>query len=190
MGGIIYYDFTSAEAFALNEIAGAVAAAQAWQWRGVQVDSTLPAPMKRLDRRAQGRVEADLAEVLRAWPGGTMRVPPGLPNTRVALQAVAAVDRMHAARADAFRTALFRAYWQGGRDLSELTVVREVAATAGVPPWVDFENQAAQAAQVGWELEWKAERLGGVPRVIRSDGQILWGFRGEAESRAFLTGGT
>ena len=183
---VIFYDFTSAESFAVHEIAREVARADEIAWRGVQVDETLPVPMTILDRRARSRIEMDISDARKAWPAGRLELPKGLPNTKFALQAVASVERMHRTRADDFRAHLFRAYWWLGEDISDRTVVRRIADEAGVPPWAELEHQGAQAAQVSWELEWKAERLGGVPRVIRSDGQILWTMKSEAEAREFL----
>jgi len=187
VSAIIYYDFTSAESFVLNEIVQAIPGAPGIAWRGVQADPTLPPLMTALNRRALARLELEIADATRAKPDVQMALPGGKPNTRRALQAVASVGRMHAARGTDFRTALFREYWWMGHDLSDMAVIRRVAAQVGVPPWVDFERQSAQSEQVSWELAWQAERLGGVPRVIRSDGQILWGVSSESEVRAFLT---
>lgn len=184
----IYYDFTSSEAFAIHEIAREVLPADRVTWRGVQVDATLPTPMPVLDRRARERLDMDVSDARKAWPAGRLETPRGMPNTKIALQAVASVERMHRARADELRSRLFRAFWWEGIDLSDRAAVRRLADDAGVPPWADLENQGAQAQQVGWELEWKAERLGGVPRVIREDGQILWRVSSEAEARQFLGG--
>lgn len=186
VSAIIYYDFTSAESFVLNEIVRAIKATHEIVWRGVQADPTLPALMAALNRRALARLELEIADATRAKPDVQLALPSGKPNTRRALQAVASVERMHAARGTDFRTALFREYWWMDHDLSDMAVIRRVAAQVGVPPWVDFEHQAAQAEQVSWELAWQTERLGGVPRVIRSDGQILWGVSSESDAREFL----
>jgi 2-hydroxychromene-2-carboxylate isomerase len=184
----IYYDFTSAESFAIHEIARDTLPHDQVEWRGVQVDESLPIPMVVLDRRARERLEMDVSDAKKAWSGARMFTPRGMPNTKLALQAVASVERMHRTRADEFRSRLFRAYWWEGSDLSDRAVVRQVADDAGVPPWADLEHQGSQAAQVAWELQWKSERFGGVPRVIRSDGQILWKLKAESEVRTFLAG--
>lgn len=186
MSAIIYYDFTSAESFALSEIVLARGGAPTIEWRGVQADPTLPPLMAALSRRSTERLEVEVADALRANPDMQIALPKGKPNTRRALQAVASVERMHALRANDFRSILFHEYWWFGHDLSDAAVIRDAAAQAGVPPWVDLEHLSAQSAQVSWELEWKAERLGGVPRVIRSDGQILWGVTNEADTQSFL----
>ena len=187
MRATIYYDFTSAESFAIHEIARSVVPCIEIAWRGVQVDAALPTPMAVLDRRGRGRIEMDILDARKAWAKGRLEVPRGLPNTKLSLQAVASVERMHRARADEFRTRLFQAFWWIGEDISDRAVVRTIANDAGVPPWVELEHQAAQATQVAWELEWKAERLGGVPRVIRDDGQILWRIKSEAEVRKLFS---
>jgi 2-hydroxychromene-2-carboxylate isomerase len=182
----IYYDFTSPEAFAVHEIARGAPGADAIEWRGVQVDASLPVPMTLFDRRARERLEMDINDVKKVWRGGRLEVPRGMPNTKLALQSVASVERMHRARAEAFRVQLFQSYWWRGADISDIAVVRRAAIDAGVPPWAELEHQGAQAEQVSWELAWKTERLGGVPRVIREDGQILWRIRSDDEVRTFL----
>lgn len=188
MSLIIYYDFTSAESFALSEILRDLTGLPAVEWRGVQMDPTLPPLMRAFDRRALGRLEMEIEEVRPLVPGTRFVTPRGRPNTRRALQAVASVERMQAARAAALRRQLFQEYWWNGADLSNVATVRRIADAAGVPPWVELEHQAAQSTQVGWELQWQAERLGGVPRILRPDGQILWTIRDVATVRAFVTG--
>ncbi len=184
---IIYYDFTSVESFVVNEIAQGLPTADALAWRGVQVAPTLPVPAMILERRARERLEIEILDAVRVLPQLKAKLPTRLPNTRAALQAVASVERMHRMRADAFRTALFRAYWERDVDISDRIAIIEIASDSGVPPWVECDHQAAQAAQVSWELDWQAARLGGVPRVIRSDGQILWTVKDAAAVQAFLS---
>ena len=113
----------------------------------------------------------------------------GKPKTKRALVAVTAVARMHPVRAGEFRAALFRAYWRDGEDLSARGVVQYIADETGVPRWVDLEDTAAAGTLTKWELDWRTERLGGVPRAIRPDGQILWSVKDAQSAREFLLGG-
>ena len=202
LSGIIYYDFTSVEAFALSEIAASFAASVAsvasvvpsvagaaeFEWRGVEADPGLPVPMIALDRWEAARLEVDVGQMVRRVPSLNVIQPTGRPNTRHALHAVASVARAHAARAGEFRVRLFREYWNGRADISSRAVVQKMADEAGVPRWVDLEDVEAGASLERWELDWRTERLGGVPRAIRSDGQILWGVKDEASTREFLLG--
>ncbi|MEA3245004.1 MAG: DsbA family protein [Gemmatimonadota bacterium] len=189
MSLIVYYDFTSPDSFALSEILLAMPGCPPVEWRGVQMEPGAPVQMVRHDRRAIDRLEMDLVATRRAAPDVRLHVPRGRPNTRVALQAVVAVERMHAVRAESLRTAVFRGYWWDSADLSDVATLRRLADEAGVPPWVDLASQAAQATQVGWELQWQVERLGGVPRVIREDGEILWQVESPATVARFVGGG-
>ena len=188
MATIAYYDFTSIESFALSEVAASLDPAPDMEWRGVEIEPGLPTPMRMLDRRSQERMEVDAPNDV--WRNAAFGIvmPNGRPNTRRALTAVAVVARMNSTRANAFRVALFRAYWRDGEDLSLRAVIQFVADHAGVPRWVDLEDAGAAASLASWELDWRTERLGGVPRAIRADGQILWSVKDEASAREFLLG--
>jgi len=89
-------------------------------------------------------------------------------------------------RAAPFRDALYRAYWRVGADLSEMAVLHRVADAVGVPRAVELDDPDAADIVENWELDWATERLGGVPRVIRGDGKILWGLRPRGEIAAFF----
>jgi 2-hydroxychromene-2-carboxylate isomerase len=182
----VYSDFTSAECYGLNEQLVALGMSGAVHWRGVQVDPTLAVPMRSLDRRALDRIEDEIGEVLRRVDAAVMHLPRGRPNTRRAIVAVASVMRQQPARAAVFRDSLFRAYWCDGTDLSVAAEVQRVADAAGVPRFVSLDHPAAEETVENWDLDWAIERLGGVPRVIRSDGRILWGLKPMHEATAFF----
>lgn len=185
---IIYYDFTSAECFALSEIVRELPEPPSAEWRGVQGNPALPPAMGSFDRWALGRMEMELVEVRKFAPRLRIEPPLGRPNTCRALQAVASVERMHPAKAHALRIMLFQEYWWNGTDISDDAMLHRIAVASGIPPWVDLAHPAAQATQVGWELQWQSERLGGVPRILRSDGQILWTIRDAITVEAFVRG--
>ena len=115
-----------------------------------------------------------------------MNLPGGKPNTARAIVALASVIQQHPATAPAFRDALYRAYWHEGADLSVMAELQRVADFAAVPRSVDLDHPEASDTVENWELDWALERLGGVPRVIRGDGQILWGLRAMDEAAAFF----
>lgn len=188
LSSIVYYDFNSVESFALSEIAASLADSPNLDWRGVETEPGAPVPMAALDRWEAGRLEVDVGQMVRRVPWLTVIQPTGRPNTLGALHAVASVARAHSVRAGAFRARLFREYWNGRADISARAVVRRIADESGVPRWVDLEDATAGASLERWELDWRTERLGGVPRAIRSDGQILWGVKDEASVRTFLLG--
>ncbi len=183
---IVYSDFTCAECYGLNEQLVALGLGAAVQWRGVQIEPSLAVPMRPLDRRALDRLEDEIVEVRRRQEGATMQLPRGKPNTRRAIVAVASVARRQPALAALFRDAIYRAYWQDGTDLSAMAELQRLADSTGVPRFVELDHPDADEVVDSWDLEWATERLGGVPRVIRGDGKILWGLKPLHEARTFF----
>ncbi len=182
----VYSDFTCPECYGLNEQLVALGVGGAVLWRGVQVEPALATPMRSLDRRALDRIDDEITETLRRVGDTVMHLPRGKPNTRKAIVAVASVMRQQPARAALFRDALFRAYWRDGTDLSVMGEIQAVADRAGVPRFVQLDDPDADEMVENWDLDWATERLGGVPRVIRSDGKILWGLKSMIDATNFF----
>jgi predicted DsbA family dithiol-disulfide isomerase len=186
----LYTDFTCAECYALNEYLASFGMGARLQWKGVQLEPALPDMMKTLDRRSLARLEDEIDEAKRRAPELEVAVPRGKPNSRRAIVATASVMRKHPSRAAAFRNALYRAYWLAGTDLSLPAELQRVADGAGVPRLVELDHPDALEMADEWEVDWATERLGGVPRVIRGDGKILWGLKPAAELAAFFLAGS
>jgi predicted DsbA family dithiol-disulfide isomerase len=185
----LYTDFTCVECYALNEYLISFGVGPALRWRGVQHEPTLPAEMRVLDRRALAQIEDEIDEVKRRANDLQITAPRGKPNSRRAILAVASVMRQHPSRVAAFRNGLYRAYWRDGTDLSVPARLQGIADAAGVPRFVDLDHPDAPETADEWEADWATERLGGVPRVIRGDGKILWGLKPAAELAAFFLAG-
>ena len=182
----VYSDFTSAECYGLNEQLADLGIGAHVTWRGVQTDPELASPMRTLDRRALDRIEDEIAEVRRRLDGVLIHLPRGKPNTRRAIVAVASVMRQQPARAALFRDTLYRAYWRDGTDLSSAAELQRLADASAVPRFVELDHPDAEETAENWDLDWATERLGGVPRVIRSDGRILWGLKPTREVSSFF----
>jgi 2-hydroxychromene-2-carboxylate isomerase len=182
----LYSDFTHPECYGLNEQLIALGASSVVNWRGVEHEPGLPVPMKLLERRMVSQLEDAIEEIRRRVPGIEIERPPGKPNTARAIVAVASVVRAHPSKAAEYRDRLFRAYWRKSLDLSEPAELQRVADDAGVPRSVELDDPEATELVENWELDWATERLGGVPRVIRGDGKILWGLRARDEVAAFF----
>jgi len=156
-------------------------------WRGVQHDPSLPVPPRVGDRRVARALEDDVEAVRMQAPEVEIAAPPFKPNTRRAIAAVAAVHRQHAPRASEFQQALAVALWVRGEDISDGAVINTVAAWAGVPGWVDLDGPAGHRLADEWEMDWVTRRLGGVPRLVRPDGRVLWGLAAVGEIADFFS---
>ena len=183
----VFSDFTTAECYALNEQLAAVGVGTTVLWKGVQLDPTAASPMRPLDRRARDHLDDELQSMRRFAPDLAFTVPKGKPKSERAILAVASVMRLNISRASAFRDAVFRAYWRDGTDISVKAELQRIADSVGVPRFIELDHPDAEETVDGWELDWATERLGGVPRVIRGDGKILWGLRPANELNEFFS---
>lgn len=183
----LYADFTTAECYALNEQLVALGVSGAVRWCGVQHVPGLPEPMRPFDRRGQDQVLDEVEQIARQAANLRIAVPVGRPNTSKAIIAVASVLLKASSRAAAFRDAIYRAYWRDGVDISVMRELQGIADRSGVPRFVQLDHPDGEELAEAWELDWATERLGGVPRVIRSDGRILWGLRPHDDAAAFFS---
>jgi len=183
---IFYADLNCPYSYALSVRLEVIGVMEHCEWRGVQHDPSLPMPPRFGDRRMMRALEDDVDVVHREAPEIELTAPPIKPNTRRAIAAIAAVHRQHAPRATAFRRALGSALWVRGEDISDGTVINAVAAWAGVPGWVDLDGPAGHRLADEWDMDWVTRRLGGVPRLVRPDGRVLWGLASPGEIADFF----
>jgi predicted DsbA family dithiol-disulfide isomerase len=113
---------------------------------------------------------------LAAQVGLQLRLHDRLINSRPAL--AAAEFARERGRFDAMHQALFRAYWDEGRDVSDLAVLREVAARVGVD--VPAMEQAIAQDRFGDYLDARraeAEELmiNGIPAHVIDDRYLVMG---------------
>lgn len=183
----LYADLNCPFSHALSERLEALGMMDRCDWRGVQHDPSLPVPPRLGDRRQVRMLEDDVDAVRHAAPDVEMFAPPMKPNTRRAIAAVAAVHRQHAPRAAAFRRALGAALWVRGEDISDGAVINAVATWASVPGWVDLDGPLGYRIADEWDMDWVTRRLGGVPRLVRPDGRVLWGLASAADIHEFFS---
>jgi hypothetical protein len=183
---ILYADLNCPFSHALCERMESLGVMDRCDWRGVEHDPSLPVPPRLGDRRVMRALEDDVDAVRRAAPDVSITAPPIKPNTHRAIAAVAAVLRQHAPRATVFRRALGTALWARGDDISDGTVINAVAAWAGVPGWVDLDGPPGHRLADEWDMDWVTHRLGGVPRLVRPDGRVLWGLAAAGDIANFF----
>ena len=122
-----------------------------------------PRPGRRLP--APGLEPVRLPNGARAWP--TLRLPPVQPRSRMAHEATAFARS--AGRADAAAEALFRAFFEHGRDIGEPEVLIATGREAGLD--ADALRRALDEGRFTAEVladEAEAQRLGlsGVPALV------------------------
>ena len=103
-----------------------------------------------------------------------MRQPPRMPNTRRAL--AAAEYARERGRLDAFRRGAMDAYWRDGLDLEDASVIRAVAAAAGLEsaPTAAAMNDSVYLARVDdVRREASAAGVRGIPTFFLGDEVVV-----------------
>ena len=154
------------------------------EWRGIEHEPDLPAPMDENDEELAEELAAEVAAVRARAPEVPIELPPGKPKTARAIAAAAAAERVDRGRARAFRHAMYRAFWIDGADLSQPGVLAEIAARQGFEPVVLGPDELRVT---NWRLDWERSPLRGVPLLVRADGEALYGLK-DLETLAAFTG--
>lgn len=140
--------------------------AVAIRWRAFELR---PDPVPTLDPDGEylHRVWGEAVYPMAAARGMVLRLPPVQPRSRLAHETAAFARER--GRFDAVHEGLFRAFFQDGRDLADVSVLRDVAAGAGLDPDA-LDAALAEGRHTAGVLaeEEAARRLGltGVPAAV------------------------
>jgi len=181
---VVFSDPNCPFCYAIEERLHALGLDDRVQWCGVQHAPHLPVPMAPADRVLAEELPDEVRAVRARAPEVDIAVPPGKPNTELAIHYGAAALRTHPAAGRRFVRSMYRAFWTDGRDLSDPAVLAALADDAGLgglrPDAVDV------AVADGWQQTWQHTGLAGVPLIMRADGKILFGLVDRDELRDFL----
>jgi predicted DsbA family dithiol-disulfide isomerase len=135
---------------------------------GVEREKVLPPAYR---ARAEDGVRRMAAQV-----GLTMTTHSRLINSRPALQA--AEFAREQGRFDAMHEALFKAYWEKGKDVSDVAVLREVSGRVGVDP--DGMEAAVREDRYGDYLDARRQEaeelmITGIPAHLIADRYLVMG---------------
>ena len=87
-------------------------------------------------------------------------------------------------KAHRFATSLYRVFWQHGTDISNLSVIQDLACGAGIPD-LSITGQAAERVRA-WYGAWMDRGVGSVPDLIREDGESITGLVDVDTLRRFI----
>ncbi len=148
-GAYFYGDLNCPFCYAENERIVRLGVGAALSFRGVEHLPDLPTPWQPSDEGVRAEVE----RLRHRAPDVEIVVPPGHPNTRLALSAIADASALDAAAASQLRTALFRALWRDGRDVSDPQVVADLWALHGLGEYAPTREGPRQVRL--WTVAWR-----------------------------------
>ena len=179
----LYTDYACPFCHALNERIVQADLEAEFEWRGVQLDASLPVPMAPARPELGLEIDRDLAVLAERAPECRIVRPVGKPNTATANLWSAAAERVDRDRARVFRRALYHALWTQGRDLSDpevLDVLREFAEL----PVLEIDGTDERRV-TDWQRSWFANvRL--APAMIARSGERYVGLMSTTELRSFV----
>lgn len=167
----LFSDFNCPFCYALHERLHDLKLINRCEWRGVQHASYLPRPMKPWQGSLGAELRHEVAVVQRLAPGLMIKLPPGKPNTRLAIERATGLLIRDRTRGMEFVRQVYRAFWCEGRDISDPQVLRELSDESVEEGATDNIRRRAQE----WEAAWHATGQAGVPLIVAPDGDLLVG---------------
>jgi predicted DsbA family dithiol-disulfide isomerase len=171
---VLYTDLNCPFCYATERRLDALGAHDLVEWRGIEHEPDLPVPMLTDDPDLTAELSEEVTSVQSRAPEVEIALPPGKPNTALAVRAAAAAERLDPERSRLFRQSLYESFWVGGRDISQRDLIDELASASGI----ELELRPEDDVRVtSWRLDWERSPLRGVPLLVRDDGEVLYGLK-------------
>jgi predicted DsbA family dithiol-disulfide isomerase len=181
---VLYTDLNCPFCYATEQRLGAMGAHDRVEWRGVEHEPDLPVPMLTGDEELNAELADEVAQVRSRAPEVEITQPAGKSNTAHALEFAAAAERLDPDRGRDVRHAIYRAFWAEGLDISRPEVLADIAGRHGL---TNVEVRPEDKMRVtSWRLDWERSPLRGVPLLVRSDGEVLYGLKDPETLAAFV----
>jgi predicted DsbA family dithiol-disulfide isomerase len=184
---ILYSDFNCPFCYAMHERLHDLQFIARCEWRGVQHAPQLPRPMKPWQGSLDAELRHEVTFVQRLAPGLPIALPPGKPNTRLAIEQAAALLRRDRSHGMAFVRETYRAFWCEGRDISDPAVLRQLLEQGeGSTESLGAINDESRQVSQEWETAWHLTGQAGVPLIVSSEGGLLVGCAPPEDIRRFF----
>ena len=186
----LYSDFNCPFCYAMHERLHEMDLIARCEWRGVQHASHLPRPMKPWQGSLEAELRHEVAVVQRLAPGLPIALPPGKPNTKLAIEQAVALLRRDPSDMMEFVRETYRAFWCEGRDISDSGVLRQLVEKVGgsSESMGSIDGEDRRVAQE-WEAAWHVTGQAGVPLIVSPDHYLLVGCAPEEQIRQFFNQG-
>jgi 2-hydroxychromene-2-carboxylate isomerase len=135
-------------------------------------------------------LKREVEMVRRLAPEVPIALPPGKPNSRPAISAVARALTIDVTAASEFLQSLYRLFWIEGQDISDDLLLQREAERHGFTPTQIAGRSAIPIDHTlrAWEEEWNETEHQGVPLFQRPDHRLLVGLVPLESLRRFLAG--
>ena len=184
---LLYSDFNCPFCYALHERLYEENVLERCEWRGVQHASHLPRPMKPWQGMLGAELRHEVTVVQRLAPGLPIALPPGKPNTRLAIEFAMALQERDQSHMMPFVRETYRAFWCEGKDISDPEVLKQlVEQVGGSLERIGTINEEDQLLAKLWDAAWRNTGQAGVPLLVSPDGDLLVGCVPSDQIRRFF----
>ncbi len=182
----VYADLNCPYCYALNERLEQMGKAQSVNWLPIE-----HAP----DLYEHSFTDVDKQELIREVddvavkaPDISLILPPTRPNSRQASKLLATIMRSSPEKAVKFRTAVYRALWQQGDDISTSEVLEKILLAVGLPRLQPIS--AADNDLLSWHTAWELGQFArNIPSLESSNNFKLLGLPATEQLEKFLSSG-
>lgn len=152
------------------------------RWQGFELHPDTPASGRRLPKQDAGRIWGGYKRLISDWDlPVAKKPPPAIPNTRLALQL--AEQARAAGRLNAYREAVYHAFWAEARDISDPAVLGALAQVSGFAPTDRIAH--AQRQLIDARTEAHATGVSAVP-AFRIGERVLHGLQDDEMLERFF----
>ena len=184
---ILYSDFNCPFCYALHERLYEENVLARCEWRGVQHASHLARPMKPWQGMLGAELRHEVTVVQRLAPGLPIALPPGKPNTKLAIEQAVTLLQRDRSQGMTFVRETYRAFWCDGKDISDPEVLGQLAEQAGgSSESMDATSAASRQVAQEWETAWHRTGQAGVPLMVSPEGDLLVGCVPRDQIRRFF----
>ncbi len=180
---VVYGDFNCPFCYALDLRLQAMGVKADLEWRVIEHEPEVNS--RECSPHDHAMLAGEVFTVRHRAPEVPIQLPPARPNTGLANRTYAGLLARDPDQAARFRSAIYRALWVEGLDISQPAVVEDVLRAQALVSPADDGGPILQTWQRGWEEGPFDLRI---PSMQAGDGRLLLGLSSPADIQAFLDG--
>lgn len=169
---IVYADLNCPFCFALHERLLRLGQLHLIEWRTIEHAPKIA--FSTTDFQMQSELTSEVTKVRQVAADVNIIVPPGRPNTHLAIELVQAAYKIDPEKALQLRIQIYQALWYEGLDFSNETLLARFVSDVGLPPLT--VNASVRQKLDSWQDEWEhGDYSRNIPALVTTDGNKLLG---------------
>ena len=174
---VVYGDFNCPFCYAQQHRLRQLNLLECTEWRLIQHAPQASSSQSSLHDLAE--LTSEVTQLRRRAPDIPIQIPRFRPNSGLANELYMAARKLNPKQAIEFRSLIYSALWQQGKDISRSAVLQQLWKEAGLPkydPASQTEQEAVTSALTEWQQQWEAGDFDRrIPSMVDAQGERLLG---------------